>query len=484
MRSAVLSPGVVGAAGVVLATMVAYVITLAPDLYSLDSPELSSAGYRLGIAHPPGYPLYTLVAWLFSHAFLVSNAAYRLNLLSAIFAAACCALTYALALRITRRPAIAAAGALALGFSYYFWLDSLAAEVYTLDAALFAGILLSAYLWRERPTAIRAAVVGLTVGLACATRTTSLLYLPALALFAWIAGERSPRAYMAAAGGLAAGLAFYLYLPLRSAAGVNVGPGDYTSDGALHVWNLASVGGFFRHVSATAFRDDAFAYGPADLVRETGTFLARLAGSFLVVGIPLGIAGIVRQWRRDRALVLLIGGTALPVTLFFIDYGAVDKEFMFLPAYVAWALWIVSGLDWAAEALVSAGLATSVTAAAVAFILPILAVAVNARLVSLHDEHSVRDDSEAFLSNVPQGAIVYGSFLKVAPLQYLQDVEGQRHDVRLVNAWTVKDGFLLELARANAGVRPLYVMQEEPALRGQYQQDCVAGRGCEVRPRS
>jgi hypothetical protein len=482
--AAALTAPVVGVAVAVVA-LAAYLATMAPDLYSLDSPELTTAAYRLGIAHAPGYPLYTLAGWLFSHAFPVSNVAFRLNLLSVLFGVAATVTVYALALRLTVRPLVAASGALALAFSYWFWSDALAAEVYTLDAALYAGLLLAAFAWRSSPTAPRAAMVGLLFGLGCATRTTTLLYLPALVAFAFVAGERSPRAYGAAALGAAAGLAFYLYLPLRSAAGVHVGPGDYASDGSLRVIDLASLSGLWEHVSAAAFRGDAFAYGPVGMLRETGTFVVRLSGSFLLVGIPLGVAGIVRQWRADRAALLLIAGTALPVTVFFINYGALDKEFMFLPAYAAWALWLVAGLDWMLDAFVAADAprTTALAISGLALTLPAAAFAVNVALVSLHGERAVRNDAEQFLDGLPQGALVYGRFTDVAPYQYLQQVEGRRTDVALVNAWTVDDATLARLAAANVGSRPFFLAGDERSLHGQYQLVRYGEHGFEVRPR-
>jgi hypothetical protein len=469
------------AAGVFAASLAVYALTLAPDLSSLDSPELAAAAHQLGIAHAPGYPLYTLAGWLFSHAFPIGSVAFRMNLLSALLGAAAIVVVYALALRYTQRPAAAAAGALALAFSYFFWLDSLAAEVYTLDALLFAGLLAAAAAWRVKPGPLPAAATGLLFGLACATRTTSLLYAPALLAFLWIGGERSAQAYArttaTAAAATVGGLLFYLYLPLRSAAGVDVGPGDYALDGTLRVWDLATLGGFWDHITAASFRHEAFAYGPVDAVREAGMFAWWLAGSFLLVGVPLGIAGIVRQWQRDRASLLLFAGTALPVTLFFINYGAIDKRFMFLPAYVVWSLWTVIGIDWALE-LAELPLASPWAFAALA--LPALALLINLPLVNQRGEHRVRDEAEAFLAQVQPDAIVYGRFTSVAPLQYLQQVEGVRPDVRLVNGWTADHAFLVELAAANVGVRPFYLTQADSEICASY--ECVpAGTGYEVR---
>lgn len=463
-------PAWVAAPAAAMLALVVYALTLAPDLYSLDSPELAAAAHQLGIAHAPGYPLYTLAGWLFSHAFPFGTVALRMNLLSAVFAAGTVAVVYLLCARLVSRPAAAASAALALAFSYYFWAMSLAAEVYTLDAALYAGTLLAAVAWRRDRTLALAAAAGLLLGLGMATRTTTLLAAPALIAFAWMSGERSPRAYGAAALGVAAGLAFYLYLPLRSAAGADVAPGTYALDGTLRPFDLATWGGFWDHVTAAQFRGDAFAYGPLGALGETGTFALQLAGAFLLIGLPLGIAGIARLWQRDRGVLLLIGGTAAPAAVFFINYGTLDKEFMFLPAYVAWAAFIAVGIEWAVDAAVASqpawehGLGIAVAALA----LPALLLIVNAPLVSLRGDHSVRNDSEAFLGRVAPGAIVYGSFTDVAPLQYLQSVEGQREDVRLVNSWTVDDAFLVALADANVGTTPLYVMDRERALATRY----------------
>jgi hypothetical protein len=472
------APRLLCGAAVVAAALVAYLFTLAPDLYSLDSPELAAAASQLGIAHAPGYPLYTLSGWLFSHAFPVGTVAFRMNLLSALFGVATSAVVYVLALRLGARPLVAAAGALALGFSYFFWLDALAAEVYTLDALLLAGLLLAAYAWRARPSLTRAASVGLLLGLASANRTTSFLYLPGLLAFAWLSGERTARSYAAAGLGLAGGLLFYLYLPLRSAAGVDVGPGAYALDGTLRVADLASWRGFWDHVSASAFRADAFAYGPAGALAEAGRFAWWLAGSFLGVGVVLGLAGIVRLWQTDRALLVLLAGVALPVTLFFINYGAIDKRFMFLPAYVVWALWVAVGLEWlldAAEVPAGSWWAAGVLA------LPLIALAVNWPLVTLRGERGVRDEAQQFLARVAPGGIVYGRFTDVAPLQYLQQVEGQRPDVRLVNSWTADPGFLVDLAEANVGLRPFYLTRAEAEVCARW--ECVpAGSGYEVRP--
>ena len=63
-----------------------YLLTLAPTVTLVDSGELILACHSLGIAHPPGFPLYVLIGHLFAQL-PFGNVAYRLNLMSALFAA-------------------------------------------------------------------------------------------------------------------------------------------------------------------------------------------------------------------------------------------------------------------------------------------------------------------------------------------------------------------------------------------------------------
>jgi len=49
-----------------LVVFIVYVTTLAPSVVEIDSGELATVQVLLGIAHPTGYPLFTLLGHLFS----------------------------------------------------------------------------------------------------------------------------------------------------------------------------------------------------------------------------------------------------------------------------------------------------------------------------------------------------------------------------------------------------------------------------------
>ena len=75
------------AAGLVFfASLLVYLWTLAPTVTLVDSGELIVAARFLGVAHPPGFPLYLMLAHFFSLV-PVGNIAFRINLASAFFAA-------------------------------------------------------------------------------------------------------------------------------------------------------------------------------------------------------------------------------------------------------------------------------------------------------------------------------------------------------------------------------------------------------------
>jgi hypothetical protein len=147
------------AACCLLLSLALYLHTLAPSVAALydDSLEFPLVVHRLAIAHPTGYPLYTLLARLLCLGPWY-NVAWSVNLLSALAAAVTVALVYLVARslarpprRVRRLPAVV--GALSLAVSPVFWSQAVVAEVYSLHAAFVAALLWLALRWARRPLA-------------------------------------------------------------------------------------------------------------------------------------------------------------------------------------------------------------------------------------------------------------------------------------------------------------------------------------------
>ncbi len=144
-------------------SLAVFVFTAAPSVTLLDSGEFIVAAQGFGVPHPTGYPLWTLLGWLFT-LLPVGNAAWEVTLLSGIFGALATGVT-ALLIRsstawlhpelATNAPrlttALSVSSALTVAFSLSFWTQATIAEVYTLHALLISLYLLSLYAWLRRP---------------------------------------------------------------------------------------------------------------------------------------------------------------------------------------------------------------------------------------------------------------------------------------------------------------------------------------------
>ncbi|MDA0322955.1 MAG: DUF2723 domain-containing protein [Verrucomicrobia bacterium] len=166
------------------AALVVYIATLAPTVTLEDSGELAVAADYLGVPHPPGYPIWTLLAWIFQALTgFVSfrghpNPAWGAALLSAVSGAAAVGVIAMLASRsgsdllraVSHRASetndgasgtpgadalawcAGVAAALLFAFSPVMWSQSVIVEVYALNALLLALILLLCYQWLWRPS--------------------------------------------------------------------------------------------------------------------------------------------------------------------------------------------------------------------------------------------------------------------------------------------------------------------------------------------
>ena len=127
-----------------------YYLTLSPGVFGFDSAELATGVFTWGIIHPPGYPLYLILGKIFS--FLpFGDLAYRLNLMSAFFAALTTLVNYRIIKLLVKDNIVAVAGACIFAFSNYFWQMAVVAEVYTLHVFLLSLSLYSILLPEKSP---------------------------------------------------------------------------------------------------------------------------------------------------------------------------------------------------------------------------------------------------------------------------------------------------------------------------------------------
>ena len=181
-------------AGLALGAFALYFATLLPGLGSRDTAELQWVVPTLGLAHPTGYPLYTILGWLWCQLPLGGTPAWRTNLFSAFAAALAIGTVYQAARAIGQARLVAAAAALALATSLTFWSQATIAEVYGLAALLQALLILALLRWRAGVWPLWP--IGLLVGLGLAHHRSVVLMLPGALAFMLIfekGGLEGPR---------------------------------------------------------------------------------------------------------------------------------------------------------------------------------------------------------------------------------------------------------------------------------------------------
>ncbi len=67
--------------------LIIYYFTFGRSVVSLDNGELAATSYFLGIPHPPGYPLFTIIGYIVSHIPIPLRVIEKLNFLSSIYSA-------------------------------------------------------------------------------------------------------------------------------------------------------------------------------------------------------------------------------------------------------------------------------------------------------------------------------------------------------------------------------------------------------------
>lgn len=453
------------------AALAIYLRTLAPTLFGLDSAEFSVAAYTLGIPHGPGYAVYLLLAHLFT-LLPIGDVGYRANLLSAMAGAGMVALAVSLARRLGAGALPALAGGLSLAFCYYTWSSAVMAEVYTLQTCFLAGSLLCLWQWRQSgrwgwllPTVALA-------GLAVANSAATLLWWPGLAFLAWSGGSKHPsitwRRAALLAGVLLLSLLPLLYFPWRAAAHTPfIYAGEYDTAGIFHPLDLTSPPTLLWYLSGRQFSGLIFAHtrNLPDFLREMGKFMHQLWAAFLGIGLPLGVWGLWRLWQREGRLAAGLVLVALPHTLFFVTYGAPDKDTMFLPVLLVWALCLALGLEQVRLAWGTAG----PWGAWVLLILPLMLVLVNFSYADVSQVWNHRDIAQARLAQAAPESIYIAAWGDAVAMHYLQLVDGERRDVTVVNVFFApRDTLAGMVDQATASGRSVYTAFREPDWEAQY----------------
>ena len=192
----------ISAAAVFVVAAITYLMTIEPSASFWDCGEFIASSYKLEVGHPPGNPVFQLVARFFTMFTDNMHAAVAVNAMSAICSALTIFFLYLtivfLAKRLVRPDAdgrwsvgqalaiygSGVVGALAYCFSDTFWFSAVEGEVYAMSSLVTALVFWAMTKWYEQadtPYANRWIVlISFLMGLSIGIHLLNLLAIPAL----------------------------------------------------------------------------------------------------------------------------------------------------------------------------------------------------------------------------------------------------------------------------------------------------------------
>ena len=465
------------AGAVFLVALVVYRWTLAPAVTLTDSGELIVAAYGLGVAHPPGFPLWVMVAHLASLV-PVGNVAVRINFSSAVFAALACAmLTLVVAeLLVTascfaaprrRNKAVrqgsnidssnaggllmfapAVGAGLLMAFSRTLWAYATITEVYTLNALLVLLVFFLVVRWRRRNIETRtdssaavathdtwiyaaAFVFGFAMGV---HHVTVALTLPAIAVVVYrtegLKFFTSRRLLYAALVSIGALILVYSYLPWAA-----------SRSPAMNWGNPRSLQEIWWHITGRQYRV-FFSFSPATMGAQFVEFCRMALREFGFAWLPLtlflAVAGLASAYKRDRTAFWFLLLILLADLAYALSYEiAEDKDAYYLPAFISIAIAGGLGIHWLIQLAASrrSPMWTPSVAAATAVVLT-SATAFAANWPFNNRRHYfIADDyvENLFSTIAPNGLLLTQDWQVASPMLYAQEIEQRRPDAKVVD---------------------------------------------------
>ncbi len=440
---------------VMLITLAVYILTANPDVGFTDSGELAAVCTTLGVAHPTGYPLFTLIGHLWTMLPLTVSPILKLN----YFAGFCTAVSAMLFFYLvefllqnikpkttvskvkhakkgkqTQSQAItqvtlpdnsitliAAIVALLYGFADTVWAQAVAIEVYSLQLVIFTAsiwLFLRAMVSGDRKILM---LWGLVLGLGFANHGTTVLMAPAM-LFLFFKRPNEKLNFSAERWktiGLLAipfllGLSVWLYLPLRSAALPEF------NWGAVHrSWDK-----FSYHATGKQFQ--VWMFTGEGIGTNFKLFMKLIPFELGMLGIVPFLIGMVAGWKRSKSMMVFLILLIIGCVFYAVNYSIHDIDTYFLLAFIGLLLITAIGLLAIAEKYPVA-LPTFV-------LLPLLAFGMNLKENNHANDYQVAEYTRIMVDNLAPNPVIISSQWDYwcSAFWYKQRVENYRPDIILV----------------------------------------------------
>jgi hypothetical protein len=430
-----------------------YVVTLAPSVTFIDSGELAAVATKLGVAHPTGYPLFTVIGNVFTKL-PVGDAVYRLNLMCAFLSSFAIMLFFNMLLSLTVKIAdglkesklsetillnVSLAASLVLAYSRTFWDTANAIEVYSLHTVLLIANLFlilkasgeidrNSELTHDRFWLVFAFVLGLSF-----TNHLSTIFLSVGCLYLYFAvngfGQLSFKRIMLMTIPFLLGISVYVYLVVRA-------------DNEILSWgNPHNFENFWRHFTGKQFSVwmfSSFENAEKQFTYFTKNFPMEYAVFPLMFAVP-GLFLLFKEARRIFNFTLLL---FLFCIIYAINYDIYDIDSYFLLAFIVAVIWVCMGLLW----LVSKVKDNASTISFAFLLLPLMPLVMNFEKTDESKNYFVDDYTNNVFKSADKNAIIMSTQWDfwISSSIYQQFVRNIRPDIAVIDKELLRKSWYFE----------------------------------------
>lgn len=445
---------------------VLYFFTHAKTVLQIDSGELAAVQALLGIAHPTGYPLFTVLGFLFTQFPLPITEIHKLNLLASAWVAMAVGV-FSFTVKYTidnmaylkhkeKAPAkskrkrekaqksdvvavsevdditkyLAALGSsLILAFSKTFWQTSTSVEVYSLHILLICIIWLVIFRAYIRNTAEihenEWFLLAIALALGFTNHLTTLLILPALAYFYFSLYKFEKPAFIRIIKMI---LLFvfvlfiiYSYLPIRA-----------LQEPVLNWGNPIDFERLYRHISGHQYRVWLFS-SFSSAQKQLSYFINNLPSEFNI-NLLLIALGMIFSFKAARKFFYFTLISFLFTVFYSINYDIHDIDSYFLLAYISLSMFAAFGIIKLSQLLDDKNLGKNLSIILVAVFI-IVQATLNYGKADQSDNYLFKDYTIGALNSVKHDALIlsYQWDFLISPSYYFQFVENHRNDVKIID---------------------------------------------------
>ncbi|WKZ70384.1 MAG: DUF2723 domain-containing protein [Melioribacteraceae bacterium] len=426
-----------------LVVFIIYTFTLAPTIIHLDAGELTAVQATLGIAHPTGYPLFTILGYFVSKLFLFVDTVLVLNLLVSIY---CAGSVYILAkltflllsnfsekvkigkkfqqhlidIPIDSKGVIASVVGLMVGFSKTFWFQSTSVEVYSLHLLLISLILFFAVRAYYNIGKYDWYFVAIFLAFAFSNHMTTLLLLPGIALLFFNQNGLKKESFLKITKMIAIFVpllvVIYSYLPIRA-----------LQEPILNWGNPIDFERIIRHITGKQYQVWIFSSTEA-AKKQFEYFVNSLPIELGYIGLIISMIGIPILLKYTKILGIFFLINFFSTLFYSINYDIADIDAYFLLAFI-------SLIIFSSALFIKFIQRLSKKFIYLFFAIPLVMVVINFNNVDQSNKYAFEDYTKSILENSTENSIVMSYLWDyfISPSYYYQFVENYRDDVVIVD---------------------------------------------------